>query len=266
MNRFPTYFINHGGGPCFFMDPPPGWPHDTWDGMAQFLRGLDVSIGRRPRAVVIVSGHWEARSPTVNSGANPPLLYDYGGFPPHTYQLTWPAPGAPDVAAQVRALLEQAGFETSEDNRRGYDHGVFVPFKLIYPEADVPVVQLSLLSSLDAGQHLAMGRALASLRDSGILIVGSGMSHHNLRDFFGGSGNDAAEAFDAWLGDAVSDPDTREANLAEWQHAPGGRTAHPRPEHLLPLMVAAGAAPGETAERIFHGHVLGKPFSAFQFG
>lgn len=266
MSRMPTFFVNHGGGPCFFMDTPPGWPHDTWDSMADFLRGLDGSIGRRPRAVVIVSGHWEARNPTVNSGAHPPLLFDYSGFPPHTYQLTWPAPGAPDVAEEVRLLLEQAGFETNEDQRRGYDHGVFIPFKLVYPDADVPVVQLSLLESYDAARHLAMGRALAPLRDRDILIVGSGMSHHNLSDFFAGRRNDLAEAFDAWLGDAISDPAARDARLADWQNAPGGRLAHPSPDHLLPLMVAAGAGSGEAAERVYHGHVLGKPFSGFRFG
>lgn len=266
MSRFPTFFIPHGGGPCFFMDPPPGWPRDTWDSMAAFLSGLDASIGRRPRAVIIISGHWEARNATVNSGAHPPLFYDYSGFPPHTYQLTWPAPGAPDVAGEVRLLLEQAGFETNADGRRGYDHGVFIPFKLVYPDADVPVVQLSLLASYDAAQHLAMGRALAPLRDNGILIVGSGMSHHNLSDFFSGRRNDVAEMFDAWLGSAVSDPAARDAKLSDWQNAPGGRLAHPAPEHLLPLMVAAGAAPGEDAARVYHGHVLGKPFSGFRFG
>ena len=266
MSPLPTFFIPHGGGPCFFMDPPPGWPRDSWDSLAGFLRRLDASIGRRPRAAIVVSGHWEERNPTVNSGARPPLLFDYGGMPPHTYRLTWPAPGAPDVAEEVRELLERAGFATQENDRRGYDHGVFVPFKLVYPRADVPVVQLSLLASLDAAQHLAMGRALASLRYSEILIVGSGMSHHNLQDFFSGRGNDMAEAFDAWLGDAVSDPAVRDASLAGWQGAPGGRIAHPRPEHLLPLMVAAGAAPGERAERVFHGHVVGKPLSGFRFG
>lgn len=234
--------------------------------MAQFLRGLDVSIGRRPRAVIIVSAHWEERNPTVNTGARPPLLFDYSGFPAHTYELTWPAPGAPDVAEEVRELLEQGGFKTEENGHRGYDHGVFVPFKLVYPDADVPVVQLSLLASFEAAQHLAMGRALTSLRDAGILIVGSGMSNHNFSDFLSGRGNDAAEAFDAWLGDAVCDPDAREASLADWKGAPGGLIAHSRPDHLLPLMVAAGAAIGEPAKRVFHGRVLGKPFSGFRFG
>jgi aromatic ring-opening dioxygenase catalytic subunit (LigB family) len=266
MDRLPTFFIPHGGGPCFFMDPLPGWPGDTWDRLAAFLRGVDGSVGRRPRAVLIVSGHWEAKHPTVNDGAHPPLLFDYYGFPPHTYQLTWPAPGAPDVAAEVRQLLDEAGFQTHADSDRGYDHGVFVPFKLVYPDADVPVVQLSMLASYDPAQHLAMGRALAPLRDRDVLIIGSGMSYHNLPLFFSGRGNDQAEAFDAWLGDAVSDPIERDMKLTAWRAAPGGLSAHPEPDHLLPLMVAAGAGAGETGVRVFHDHVAGKPLSGFRFG
>ncbi|WP_454834383.1 DODA-type extradiol aromatic ring-opening family dioxygenase [Pseudomonas lini] len=266
MSRLPTFFIPHGGGPCFFMDPPAGWPPTSWDRMAAFLCELDALIGRRPRAVIIVSGHWEARQPTVNNGVSPPLLFDYSGFPAHTYQLTWPAPGAPDVADEIIELLEGAGFVTNTDNRRGYDHGVFIPFKLVYPDADVPVVQLSLLASRDPVEHLTMGRALASLRDRNILIVGSGMSYHNIPNFFSGRGNDAANAFDAWLGDVIIDPGTREVNLANWQTAPAARLAHPEAEHLLPLMVAAGAGTGEVGVRIYHDRIVGKPFSAFQFG
>ncbi|KWS32804.1 DODA-type extradiol aromatic ring-opening family dioxygenase [Pseudomonas syringae] len=266
MSRLPTFFIPHGGGPCFFMDPPAGWPPTSWDRMAAFLCELDALIGRRPRAVIIVSGHWEARQPTVNNGVSPPLLFDYSGFPAHTYELTWPAPGAPDVADEIIELLEGAGFVTNTDNRRGYDHGVFIPFKLVYPDADVPVVQLSLLASRDPVEHLTMGRALASLRDRNILIVGSGMSYHNIPNFFSGRGNDAATAFDAWLGDVIIDPGTREVNLANWQTAPAARLAHPEAEHLLPLLVAAGAGTGEVGVRIYHDRIVGKPFSAFQFG
>lgn len=266
MTRLPTYFIPHGGGPCFFMEPPPGWPHDTWDSLAAFLRGVDAEIGRRPRAVLIISGHWEAKHATVNIGAHPPLLFDYYGFPRHTYQLTWPAPGAPKVAAEVRKLLEEAGFQTGADSHRGYDHGVFVPFKLVYPDADVPVVQLSLLASYDPAEHLAMGRALAPLRDRDVLIIGSGMSYHNLPLFFGGHGNELAEAFDAWLGDAVSDPDERDAKLTGWRSAPGASSAHPEPDHLLPLMVAAGAGMGEAGLCAFRDRIAGKPLSGFRFG
>lgn len=263
---WPTLFIPHGGGPCFFMEPPAGWAADTWDAMAAFLRGVDARLGRRPRAVLVVSGHWQAARPTLNTAARPSLLFDYSGFPASTYRLTWPVDGAPEVAIEVRALLEGAGFATAADDRRGLDHGVFVPFKLVYPEADVPVLQLSLQQALDAADHLAMGRALAPLREQGVLIVGSGMSYHNLQRFGSGHPDPAGETFDAWLTAAAEDPGGREATLAGWRDAPGAREAHPEAEHLLPLMVAAGAASGEGGTRIYADHVCGKPISAFQFG
>jgi aromatic ring-opening dioxygenase catalytic subunit (LigB family) len=268
--RLPTRYIPHGGGPCFFMDPRPGMPPDLWDKMAAYLRGLDQAIGRRPAAVLVVSAHWEAVAPTVNAAVQPALLYDYYGFPPHTYQLTYPAAGSPVLAQRVRDLLGQAGIQTAADAERGLDHGVFVPFKLIYPDADVPVVQLSLQAGLDPAVHLAIGRALAPLRDEGVLIVGSGMSYHNLRQLFDGDdrSNAAAEAFDQWLDQAVTTPDPgrRVAQLASWADAPGGRASHPRSEHLIPLMVAAGAAGADPGRRTFHDRLVGKPVAGFQFG
>ena len=264
--RLPTLFIPHGGGPCFFMEPPASWPRDTWDGMAAYLRGLDASLGVRPKAVLVISGHWEAQRATVNAGERPRLLFDYYGFPEHTYRLTYPAPGAPALAGRVRELLEGAGFDTEADADRGYDHGVFVPFKLIYPDADVPVVQLSLLEGLDPEAHLAMGRALAPLRDEGVLIVGSGMSYHNLHQMFSDRGAEAAQAFDDWLAGAVADPELRAERLRHWAAAPGARDSHPREEHLLPLMVAAGAAEGEPGVRNYSQPLFGKAVSGFQFG
>lgn len=168
----------------------------------------------------------------------------------------------------MRSLLAIAGFDSDSDSERGLDHGVFVPLKLVYPDADVPVLQLSLLSDMDPARHLAIGRALAPLRDQGVLIVGSGMSYHNLRRMFSGQGNDAAEAFDAWLAEAVTDtdPTTRADKLTHWDAAPGARDSHPEAEHLLPLMVAAGAAGADPGRRTYHDRLLGKPISAFQFG
>jgi aromatic ring-opening dioxygenase catalytic subunit (LigB family) len=180
--------------------------------------------------------------------------------------LKYPAAGAPDLAERVRTLLDDAGFKSDVESRRGLDHGVFVPFLLIYPNADVPILQLSLQASLDPALHLALGRALTPLRDQGVLIVGSGMSYHNLADMFSGRGAAASAAFDAWLGDAVQDPASREQLLTKWREAPGGAASHPREEHLIPLMVAAGAAQGARGIRSFGETIGGKQISGFQFG
>jgi aromatic ring-opening dioxygenase catalytic subunit (LigB family) len=267
--RWPTLFIPHGGGPCFFMDPMPGLPAGLWDRMAGYLRGIDASLGARPEAILVISGHWEADRPTVNASERPPLLFDYYGFPEETYRLTYPVAGWPTLAARIRSLLLGAGIPSDEDRIRGLDHGVFVPFKVMYPAADVPLVQLSLVGHRDPAAHLSIGRALAPLRDEGVLIVGSGMSYHNLRSFFADEpgSNHAAESFDRWLNDVVTAPDDRrQEGLTSWRVAPGARAAHPTPEHLLPLMVAAGAAAGAAGRRTYHDYLMGKPISGFQFG
>ena len=261
----PTYFINHGGGPCFFLEPGP--MRSAWRELEESLRGFTDTLTERPRAILAISGHWEAAQPTVNSGAAPPLLYDYGGFPDHTYRLQWPAPGSPVLAVKVRERLAAAGIASASDDHRGWDHGVFVPFKVMFPQADIPVVQLSLQQGLDPAAHLAIGRALTSLRQDGVLIIGSGQTYHNIRGFGDGQGPDpAAEAFDAWLREAMVDPSRRDEALVAWERAPGARAAQPHEDHLLPLMVAAGAASGEPGAIVFHGHVLGKPISGFRFG
>jgi len=262
----PTYFINHGGGPCFFLKPGP--MRDTWSGLEAYLRGFADTLAEPPRAVLVVSGHWEEARPTVNAGVAPPLLFDYNGFPHYTYQLTWHAPGAPDLAIRVRHLLGAAGIDSGADTSRGWDHGVFVPLKAMFPHAEVPTRQLSLQHGLDPAAHLAIGRALRPLRAEGVLIVGSGQTYHNMRGFMGGSGgaDPAAEAFDAWLREAMTDGAARDRSLTAWEQAPGARQAQPHEDHLLPLMVAAGAASGEPGQTAFHGHALGKPISGFRFG
>jgi aromatic ring-opening dioxygenase catalytic subunit (LigB family) len=265
-HRLPTLFIPHGGGPCFSMEPQPPLPRHLWDGMAAYLRGIDAAVGMRPKAALVISAHWEAAVPTLNVAAHPDLLFDYYGFPEHTYRLTYPAPGAPNLAPRVRGLLGAAGFDSAVDATRGLDHGVFVPFLLIYPDASVPILQLSLQQGLDPASHLQMGRAVAPLRDEGVLIVGTGMSYHNLGNFFSGRGDSDAVAFDAWLGNAVQDPGSREQQLVAWRRAPGARGAHPREEHLIPLMVAAGAAAGDLGSRRYGEALLGKPIAGFQFG
>jgi len=261
----PTFFINHGGGPCFFLEPGP--MRAAWHDLEAYLSGFADTLAERPRAILVVSGHWEAQAPTVNAGAHPPLLFDYGGFPNYTYRLTWPAPGDPALATRVRDLLSAAGIRSGSEPARGWDHGVFVPLKVMYPAAQVPLVQLSLQSGLDPAAHLAIGRALTPLREKGVLILGSGQSYHNMRGFSGrGTTDPKAEAFDAWLRATIVNADARDAALIRWEDAPGARDAQPHEDHLLPLMVAAGAATGEPGIVHFHGHALGKPISGFRFG
>ena len=262
--RLPTYFIPHGAGPCFFMDWTRG-PADDWAPTEAFLRGLIAQLPERPKAILVVSGHWEGQTFTVGSGARPRLEYDYFGFPAHTYELRFDAPGAPALAARVRELLAAAGLPAAEAPDQPWDHGVFVPLKLVTPEADIPVVQLSLQAGLDPVQHLAAGRALAPLRDEGVLILGSGMSWHNMRGF-SPAFTEASAGFDAWLQAAVADPAGREAALAGWAQAPHARDAHPREEHFAPLFVAAGAAQGEPGRIAFRDKVMDVWISAAAFG
>lgn len=262
----PTIYIPHGGGPCFFMDGmgPPG----TWDGMAAWLKALSQYVPERPKALLIVSAHWEEAKVTVNTAAQPDLLYDYYGFPPHTYELTYPAQGSPAVAEEIVKLLQQNNIDCGTDSKRGLDHGVFIPFKLIYPSADIPVVQLSLKEGLDPAFHIKLGQALAPLREQGVLIVGSGMSYHNLRSFGKGDSGPHSLHFDQWLDQAISQqPEAvRSENLTAWEAAPSARAAHPREEHLLPLMVVAGAAGQDLGRRTYSETVMGMAISAFQFG
>ena len=266
--RMPTLFIPHGAGPCFFMD----WqPAGTWDKTAAWLRGIPASLPARPRAIVLATAHWLAPRPSMSSAERPGLLFDYHGFAPHTYALQYPAPGAPGLARRVDGLLAGAGFEPVQDGARGYDHGTFIPLKVAFPEADIPVLQLSLLRSLDAAEHLRLGRALAPLRDEGVLIMGSGMSYHHMRGYGDPRSTASAAEFDRWLGETVALPEhERSARLADWARAsgPAGRLSHPagREEHLLPLHVAAGAAGDSPGAKVFTDRVLEVDISAFRFG
>jgi aromatic ring-opening dioxygenase catalytic subunit (LigB family) len=205
--------------------------------------------------------------PTVMTSPHPPMLYDYHGFPPESYQITWPAPGDPEIAARVRQVLADAAIDTGADAMRGFDHGTFVPLKLAYPNADVPAFQLSLKRGLDPAEHLAIGRALEPLRDEGVFIIASGMTFHNLRAFFNPDANAVSEVFDAWLRETMSrEPAVRDRRLTQWASAPGARVAHPREEHLIPLMVAAGAAGSDPAVLAFNGTMVGHRLSGYHFG
>ena len=268
----PTLYIPHGGGPCFFMDWTMG-PPDTWDKMAAWLRQLGATLEmeyQKPDAVVVFSAHWECERVTINSAPKPSLIYDYYNFPPHTYDLRYPAAGHPQLARNIASLLNTANIDCQLDAHHGFDHGVFIPFLLIYPSADIPIVQVSLKTSLDAAEHLAIGAALAPLRQENILLVGSGFSYHNMEGMMSGVNDStpipASEQFDRWLTITCALPATeRNQALRRWQQAPGARAAHPREEHLLPLMIAAGAATTGRGLHIYRDQVLGAVVSGFQF-
>lgn len=254
----PSLFVSHGA---------PTLPLDTASPARAFLSGLGRQLPR-PEALLVVSAHWETRQPSLSSAARPATIHDFHGFPPALYQLRYPAPGAPALAGRAAGLLKAAGAAPLLDPGRGLDHGAWVPLLLAWPEADVPVVQLSVLAGGDAEAHLALGRALAPLRDEGVLILGSGGAVHNLGALSrgGGPAPDWALAFEDWLVGAVEAGD--EAALAAWQDdAPTARRAQPSDEHFLPLFVALGAGdggPGRTLHRGFeHGSLS---MAAFAWG
>ena len=267
MTRQPALYLPHGGGPWPWMPSfaPAMASLRTW------LEALPAQLPGPPTAVLCITAHWEERLPTVSTGPKPGMLYDYSGFPRHTYDLQWPAPGDPRLATRVRDLLAGAGIDSAEDSTRGFDHGTFVPLAVSWPDAAVPTVQLSLQRGLDPARHLAIGRALASLRDEGVLIVGSGMSYHNMRGFqmaragMPGPGARDAALFDDWLTEATIGEQRNEA-LAHWTEAPSARASHPREEHLLPLMVVAGAGGADEGTLPYQGDVLGVRVSAVQYG
>lgn len=263
--RQPVWFIPHGGGPCFFMD----WdPVNTWIGMGNFLKNAASTLPQRPRAIVLISAHWLEPQFSVTSNTHPELIYDYYGFPLHTYELTYPAPGHPELAQQVVELLNQQGIATEINPSRGFDHGVFIPMKLVFPKADIPIVQLSLRKDLDPTAHIEMGKALASLRDDNVLIIGSGMSFHNMRAYGDPRFSDLSDEFDDWLTATVESPAAeREALLTNWAKAPHAYSCHPvgAEEHLIPLMVAAGASHQSEGRKVYSDRVMETTISAFSF-
>ena len=267
MTTQPTLFIPHGGGPCFFMDWTMG-PADTWDKMGAWLRSLADGLPEKPKGIVVISGHWEEEAYTAASVTKPEMIFDYYGFPPHTYQLSYPAPGSPELAERVRQLIAEAGLPAAISTDRGFDHGIFIPFLLAFPDADIPVVPLSLRTNMDPEEHLAVGRALAALREEGVLIIGSGMSYHNMRGYNTPGASAVSARFDQWLTDAVesTDPAERWRRLAHWTETPDGRPSHPREEHLLPLMVAAGAAGSDVGKRVFVDEVASVAMASYVFG
>ncbi len=264
MSRLPTYFISHGGGP---------WP---WiPNMRTMLKSLEVSlarmpeeIGEVPKAICMVSGHWETPDFAVMTSAHPGMVYDYGGFPPETYKIVYPAPGAPGIALRTADLIAAAGLPVSLDAKRGFDHGTFAPAYVMYPDAKVPVYQVSLQHGYDPAAHFALGRALAPLRDEGVLIVGSGLSYHNLR-LFGPGAKVPSAAFDAWLANTMARTGAaRTSELLNWETAPYARVCHTQEDHLVPLFAAVGAAEDDLAKMVYHDSSIfgGVTASSYKLG
>jgi aromatic ring-opening dioxygenase catalytic subunit (LigB family) len=264
MTRMPTYFISHGGGPWPWL---PDWRAMFANLEASFVQ-MVKDLPERPRAILMISGHWEDDSFAVMTSPRPPMVYDYQGFPPHTYDIRYAAPGAPDIAARAADLIRAAGLPVRLDDRQGYDHGTFVPAYVMYPEADVPLFQISLRKGYSPQEHVALGRALAPLRDEGVLIVGSGLSYHNLR-LFGPGAKEPSEAFDAWLAQSMAAaPAIRTDRLLHWETAPYARVCHKEEDHLVPLFVALGAAEDEPARMVYHDTGLfgGVTASSYRLG
>ena len=263
-SRFPTFFISHGGGP---------WPYiedmrQRFAVTAAELAKLPATLPTKPKAILMITGHWEAPQFTVSTSEHPTMEYDYYGFPEHTYHLQYPAPGSPELAKRVRDLLSASSIECAEDPERGLDHGVFVPMMLMYPEANIPVVLLSMKSDYDPLEHIKLGEALAPLRDEGILIIGSGLTYHNMRGFGRSESFAPSVQFEQYLFEAISNNDSLQRNqtLIDWEQAPFARLVHPREDHLIPLMVAAGAAGDSIGQRIFTDTVFEVVMASYRFG
>jgi aromatic ring-opening dioxygenase catalytic subunit (LigB family) len=263
-NKLPTFFISHGGGPWPYIDDM----RQRFAVTAVELAKLPAALPARPKAILMITGHWEAPQFTVSTSQHPPMEYDYYGFPEHTYQLQYPAPGNPELAKRVRDLLRSSGIKCAEDPERGLDHGVFVPMMLMYPEADIPVVLLSMQTSYDPLEHIKLGEALMPLRDEGILIIGSGLTYHNMRGFGRPASLEPSVEFEQYLFEAISNnnPQQRNQALVDWEQAPFARLVHPREDHLIPLMVVAGAAGEDIGQRVFTDTVFEVVMATYRFG
>lgn len=260
-NKLPVLFISHGGGPWPWMPEMK----DLYRITTEALHDLGKSL--RPKAILMISAHWEEKNFTISTARNPEMIYDYGGFPPHTYSIKYPAPGSPEIAERVSEVLSKAGINLEKNAHRGFDHGAFVPLFCMYPEADIPVIQLSIKSNYSPLDHIRLGEALIPLREEGILITGSGLTYHNLRKFFNQTGAEPSRVFEEWLTKAMLSPGKERIEaLLNWEQAPYARDAHPREDHLVPLFVIAGAAGVDSGSRIFSDKVFGIEMATYQFG
>lgn len=268
-NKLPTFFIPHGGGPWHVINNAFGDPvgHSK---LKEYLENFGRQFIQKTKAILVISAHWAEDFPTVHFGSNPPLLYDYYGFPESTYHLEWPAPGNPKLAERIENLIQASGFTAKREYHRGFDHGTFVPLMVAFPKADIPVVQLSLINTLDPAIHIKLGKALEPLRNEGVLIIGSGMSYHNMHGFMSQNSDLSmhSQKFDDWLRKTVlnSDINSRNEALMNWEDAPAALESHPYSEHLAPLFVTAGAAGNDPGNLDYSGILMGVKISGYKFG
>jgi len=259
--RAQIVYFSHGGGPLPILGDAG---HKA---MLDFMRRLPAQLAK-PDAILVVSAHWEESVATLQGANCPPMLYDYYGFPEEAYDIVYPAPGAPKLAERIAEHLQAGGIPSRIDDKRGFDHGLFIPLKMMYPQADIPAIQLSLLDNLDPAAHIALGKTLAGLKGENILVIGSGFSFHNLRAF-SWQGDDEPDprndSFQDWLIEVctgASSQSERERQLIEWEKAPFARYCHPREDHLLPLHVCIGMA-GKPGKVVFDNLIMGKRAVAF---
>jgi aromatic ring-opening dioxygenase catalytic subunit (LigB family) len=265
-SKMPVYFLSHGGGPWPWMrQEMPG----VWDKLDESLKAIPSSLISKPQAILVITSHWREKEFVISSSARPPMIYDFGGFPSHTYRVQYPALGSPELARRIFELVNSAGLPVRLDAERGFDHGTYTIAYPMYPNADIPLVQLSIQKRFDPLLHIRLGRALNNLRSEGVLILGSGLSFHNL-GLFGEEARLPSQEFDRWLQDTVLNQtgEARLGSLINWSTAPSARIAHPREDHLIPLMVAVGAAETEAAQLIYHEKEIfgGWTVSGFRFG
>lgn len=235
-------FLSHGGGPL------PLLGHEGHKEMVACLQSIAAQI-QKPSAILVISAHWEEDTPTITSAAHPPLFFDYYGFPEESYTITYPCPGEPSLANRLHKVFKNRGVASKLDDQRGFDHGVFVPLKIMYPDADIPCVQLSLVNSLDPAEHVKIGEILQDVDHENLLVIGSGFSFHNMDAFFTPVTSESEimnKAFESWLLETCSnsniDEEERAQRLIQWSKAPFASFCHPREEHLLPLHVCYGLA------------------------
>ncbi len=258
-------YFSHGGGPLPILGEP------SHKEMISFMKKLPEELDK-PKAIIVISAHWEEEVPTIIGNNNPSLYYDYYGFPKEAYEIKYPAHGNVEFAKQIKQLFEKNNIQAVIDDKRGLDHGVFIPLLLMYPEADIPVIQISLVKGLRPKEHLSIGKAMNQLLEEDILVIGSGFSFHNMKAFDWSGGNERDEkndVFQEWLIDVCTGGEytqrEREDKLREWEKAPNARYCHPREEHLMPLHVCCGLS-GRRGDIIFDNYILGKRAIAIRWG